>query len=146
LTISPGFSAEVMPHDLLERATRWASERSDIRGLALVGSHASSRARPDSDVDLVLLTTEPKRYLEDTSWVSVFGTSRLIALESWGKVTSVRVHYDPGPEVEFGITTPDWAASPVDAGTRRVVHDGIVVLLDPDGTLSWLASTTDAPR
>jgi len=55
--------------------TRWASRRSDIRGLALVGSHASNRARPDSDLDLLLLATEPKRYLEDTSWVSAFGAS-----------------------------------------------------------------------
>jgi hypothetical protein len=94
----------------------------------------------------VLLTTEPKRCLEDTSWVSAFGTSRRIAVEHWGNVTSVRVHYDAGPEVEFGITTPDWAASPIDAGTRRVIQDGIVVLLDLDGAL-WLlvSSGQDGP-
>ena len=113
--------------------------------MALVGSHASNRTRPDSDVDLVLLTTEPERYSEDTSWVSAFGTSQRIAVEHWGNVTSVRVHYDPGPEVEFGITTPDWAASPVDAGTRRVIQDGIVVLLDRDGMLSLLVPLRKSP-
>jgi hypothetical protein len=35
--------------ELLDRVTRWASERPDMRALALVGSHASNRARPDSD-------------------------------------------------------------------------------------------------
>ena len=94
----------------------------------------------------MLLTTEPRRYLEDTSWVSAFGPSRPTAVEHWSKVTSVRVYYDPRPEVEFGITTPDWAASPADTGTRRVVQEGIVVLLDRDGTLSLLVPITNALR
>jgi hypothetical protein len=53
-------------------------------------------------------------------------------------VTSARVRYDPGPEVQFGITTPDWAATSVSAGACRVIQDGIVVLFDREGTLSHL--------
>jgi hypothetical protein len=49
-----GTAVEVVIQERLDRVTRWASERADIRALALVGSHASNRARPDSDINLVL--------------------------------------------------------------------------------------------
>jgi hypothetical protein len=39
-----------------DAVVNWASERSDIRGIAIVGSWASSDARMDFDVDLVILT------------------------------------------------------------------------------------------
>jgi putative hydrolase of the HAD superfamily len=49
LAISQASWAEVVIQDLLDRVRRWASQRLDIRGLALVGSHAGKRADPDSD-------------------------------------------------------------------------------------------------
>ena len=39
----------------------------DICGLALVGSWARGTARADSDVDLVVLTSHPDRYLADAA-------------------------------------------------------------------------------
>jgi hypothetical protein len=52
---------------------------------------------------------------------------------------SKRVYYADGREVEFGITTVDWARiDPVDAGTRRVVADGMAILSDPDNILQAL--------
>jgi hypothetical protein len=50
-------------------------------------------------------------------------------------VTSVRAWYVDGTEVEFGLATVEWATSP-DQGTRRVVKDGLRVLLDRDGALA----------
>ena len=48
----------------LSEFTAWASARPDIKALALVGSQANGTARPDSDVDLVIITDRPLRYLE----------------------------------------------------------------------------------
>jgi hypothetical protein len=111
-------------------------------GAALVGSHARGEARPDSDVDLMIITTEPQRYVEDDSWVGVFGCVETVTVERWGAVTSLRVHYEGGPEVELGITTPEWASTdPVDPGTERVVRDGIRPLLDRAGMLAGLDAT-----
>jgi hypothetical protein len=45
-------------------------------------------------------------------------------------VTSLRVWYADGLEVEFGIADRDWASAPLDAGTRRVLEEGLVVLFD----------------
>ncbi|MBD3160817.1 MAG: hypothetical protein GF346_01585 [Candidatus Eisenbacteria bacterium] len=119
----------------MEDVRRWAEGRTDIRALALVGSHARGTARPDSDIDLVVLSTEPVRYLGRTEWVSLFGEVARISLEDWGEVRSVRVVYQNGTEVEFGIADPAWAAVPLDRGTADVLGDGCRILLYRDGSL-----------
>jgi len=35
-----------------------------------------------------------------------------------------------------GMTTPDWAAIPLDAGTRQVISDGMIVLFERGNVLS----------
>jgi predicted nucleotidyltransferase len=130
----------------LDHLKNWAATRDDIRALALVGSHARGQARADSDVDLVVVCSEAPRYLKDTAWVSDFGEAKSVALEDWGKVQSVRVLYRNGLEVEFGITTKDWASLPPDRGTADVLKNGVLVLLDRDGELLRLVDLVQSNR
>jgi uncharacterized protein len=123
---------------LLEAATEWARARPDIAALALVGSYAREAARPGSDVDLVVITSDPARYLDDLSWTTGFGAVSHHQLEDYGKVISVRVWYADGLEVEYGITSEDWAALPLDEGTRAVISDGMKVLFERGDILSKL--------
>ena len=44
--------------ELLHDLVVWCSQRADVRAVALVGSWARDDARYDSDVDVVLLTTD----------------------------------------------------------------------------------------
>jgi len=118
--------------------TRWAQSNHSILALALVGSHAGNTARPDSDIDFVILCTDKSALLKDTSWVTAFGEVMSCNNEEWGVVTSLRVFYRDGQEVEFGIASQTWADMPVNPGTRRVVADGMVVLYDTDGRLARL--------
>jgi predicted nucleotidyltransferase len=123
----------------LEHLRAWVEPREDVRALMVVGSVARGDARPDSDVDVVLLTNDPARYLENTEWVSDFGAAQGVELERYGRVTSVRAGFDNGLEVEFAIAAADWASTPLDPGTEAVARDGIVVLLDRDGDATALA-------
>lgn len=126
---------------LLNRACEWASTRSDVRALALVGSWARDDSTHGSDVDLVLLVDEPARYLRDDSWAKELGATLSLRTESWGAVTERRLALPSGLEIDVGITSLSWAATePVDAGTARVVSDGIRILFDPDGLLARLAA------
>ena len=126
---------------LLERVTTWARERPDVRGLALVGSYARGAARPDSDVDLVLLTDDPASYIADADWATELGASKIVRTQAWGPLTERRLLLPSGLEVEVGVVLPLWAATdPVDAGTRRVVAEGFRILYDPEGRLATLAA------
>jgi predicted nucleotidyltransferase len=118
------------------RVRTWAAARPDIRAVALVGSHARGDARPDSDIDLVILTSQPQAYLQDTDWANAFGEVAHSQVEDWGKVTSLRVWYADGSEVEFGLTGPDWVALPLDEGTAQVIAGGIKVWYEKEGFLS----------
>jgi predicted nucleotidyltransferase len=123
---------------LLDRVIAWARSQLTVTGVALVGSQARGEARPDSDIDLVLLCTEPQGFLHDTSWIQHFGEVEACLTEDWGLVTSLRVYYQHGLEVEFGLTSLVWAELPVDAGTKSVVANGMRILLDRDGALARL--------
>ena len=116
----------------LDTFSRWADAQPDIEAVALVGSHGRGTAAEDSDVDLVILTSDVDRYLLDRSWVLLFGEFAECREEDYGRVTSVRAVYGGGLEVEFGF------AVPIDAGTLRVVTDGMEVLYDPRGILATM--------
>jgi len=130
---------------LLAQLNQWASLQSQILAVALVGSHArhpthpKGTARADSDIDIMLICTEPTKYLTDTSWLSEFGEVKSAEQEDWGLVQSLRVCFVDGQEVEFGFTTQEWVnTNPVDTGTIRVIRDGARVIHDPHGLLEKL--------
>jgi predicted nucleotidyltransferase len=125
--------------------TEWAETQEEIAGVLLVGSHARGQAREDSDVDLVILAQRPERYLEDVSFVVQFGSVVRFEKEDYGRLTSLRVWYQGGLEVEFGLTDPGWAAIPLDPGSREVVSDGARILFDREGKLAQLLEAA-APR
>jgi predicted nucleotidyltransferase len=114
----------------LDAFVDWASDQSDVQAIALVGSYARGAARADSDIDLVILTDQPKEYLDSLEWAERFGSVEKHQTEDYGKLISIRVWYQNGPEVEYGITRPDWAATPLDAGTREVISGGMIVLFE----------------
>jgi hypothetical protein len=122
----------------LDALCRWAHSQPDLAAIILVGSYARGAASEDSDVDLVILTPDVDRYLRERSWASSFGEATGWRQENYGRLTSVRVFYDGGLEVEYGFSTPDWAESPIDAGTLSVVMDGMEVLYDPQGIVAAL--------
>jgi predicted nucleotidyltransferase len=122
--------------DFLDKFVLWASRQTDIQGIALVGSYARGEARDDSDIDLVILTELPQKYLDEVQWPKRFGVIEKRQSEDYGKLSSLRIWYQNGPEVEYGITRPDWAAIPLDAGTREVISGGMIVLFERGELLS----------
>lgn len=124
--------------DFLNAFTGWASTQPDILAVALVGSYAREAGKEDSDIDLVVLTNDPRRYVENTDWLKRFGEIEKQQTEDYGKVTSLRVWYVGGHEVEYGLTTADWAQSPLDEGTREVIEDGMRVLFEREALLANL--------
>jgi uncharacterized protein len=130
---------EAEMRQVVDRVTRWSANRSDVIGLLLVGSCARGAARPDSDVDLVLLSTATARYADGDAWTRELSLGELVRVQAWGPITEWRHVTASGLEVEVGVGSPDWARTdPVDVGTRRVVMDGARPLYDPAGILGAL--------
>ena len=133
-----GRPAEV--EGLVTRIVAWAPTHPDIKAVALVGSWARNRARPDSDVDLVLLTDEPRAYLHRSDLAAEIG-GELTGTRQWGAITERRLRLPSGLEVEVGIGRSSWASTnPVDPGTRAVLENGLRAIHDPEGILAALAA------
>jgi RimJ/RimL family protein N-acetyltransferase/8-oxo-dGTP pyrophosphatase MutT (NUDIX family) len=134
--------------DVLTAAVQWAEGQPEVRGLAMVGSWARDAARMTSDVDLIVLTDVPEKYLENDDWLAAFGAVAVVRRQQWGPyVTEVRIGRSSGLEIELDITARAWAdADPVDSGTRRVVSDGMRILYDPDGILTNLQRACRGPE
>ena len=109
-----------------------------IKAVALVGSYARDAANDESDVDLIILTNGISDYINNPSWSTTFGEVIDCKVENWGKVESLRVFYPDDLEVEYSFALPDWASTPVDPGTYRVVDNGMKILFDPHGILARL--------
>jgi predicted nucleotidyltransferase len=120
----------------LDEFAAWAAAQPDIVAVALVGSYARNAATETSDIDLVIIASQPETYLQDVAWTRQFGQVRQCQIEDYGKVTSIRVWYTDGREVEYGITDASWAALPLDEGTHRVISDGMRVLFEREPILS----------
>jgi uncharacterized protein len=130
-----------MIDELIKKLKEWSAKQPNIRGILIVGSHARGAARPDSDVDIVMICADPQKYLEDKAWLADFGEVRSAALEDWGLVQSWRVFYTNGLEIEFGITTDRWCApEEILLGTGEVIRGGAKIVYDPHFLLQELVT------
>ena len=128
--------------ELLHDLVAWSSQRADVRAVALVGSWARDDARYDSDVDVVLLTTDRSRYLATDDWALALG-AKVVATRQWGVLTERRLLMPTGMELDFGVADLSWAATaPLDEGTAKVTRDGLIPLYDPDSILERLTHAT----
>src|SRR5271163_579624 len=103
----------------------WVARQPDLLGLALAGSWARGNARPESDLDVVILTTDQDRYRRDAAWLDALGLEdagyRIVSRTParYGVVWSWHLDLAPDAKLELAFAGPGWAAiNPVDAGTR----------------------------
>jgi hypothetical protein len=106
--------------------------------ILLVGSYARGRQRPDSDVDIVVISEEKPALLANLDWVAGLiasdGSPIDGSLEYYGEVTAIRA-FQGGVEYEIGVASPRWLSLPLDAGTERTLRDGYAALFERDGAL-----------
>ena len=136
--MSPTFPDDVQA--VVDVASRLGTPIRHVAAVGLVGSYARGTARPASDVDLIVLTGSPEALLRSDDWFHLFDpAAELVRVEDFGAIQERRLRLPRGLVVDVGIGRPSWAAvDPVDAGTRRVVSDGLAVLYDPINLLGAL--------
>jgi hypothetical protein len=136
---------------IIRTVLAWATAQPKIRAVALVGSHARGTARQDSDIDLVLLVTDPRGFRADTTWIEQIDWQALDRRpqkwqdEDYGVAWSRRIWLAAGSvQVELTFAPLSWAnVDPPDAGTRQVISGGCRILHDPDGLLVRLGAAVN---
>jgi aminoglycoside 6-adenylyltransferase len=91
--------------DIAQRFVRWAQAQPDLRAILVIGSRARTQTPADrwSDLDLILVTTAPHRYLNDTDWLAAVGPYWLTFTEptATGGLIERRVLFEDALDVDF---------------------------------------------
>ena len=125
----------------------WAPSRADVLGVALVGSWAHGTARPDSDVDVVVVSSDPERRAAAGDWPTDLRAAPVLRRRRWGVLIETRLGLPDGLQVEVGVVPESWTRTdPPDPGTARVVSDGMRIVYDPSGRLAALVAAAAAVR
>lgn len=103
---------------------------SHVESVLIVGSYARGTNQENSDIDVVIITSDKAGMLANPAFTEQFGEIMKRQTEYYGACTSIRVWYRDGKEVEFGIVEPSWIATPLDRGTYRVLSDGFQIITD----------------
>ena len=124
----------------------WAKQQPEIYAVALVGSWARSEAHENSDLDLMILTSNPELFFQDTNWFNSIPWHDLNNLQIdtyydrvYGVVKSRHLCFQQGSRIEFSFGYPNWAIiDPIDPGTLRVVGSGMTIICDRHKLLETL--------
>lgn len=108
----------------------WGNRDEDIDSLVVVGSYGQGTQKPESDLDLVLITGNKAKFFQHHEFVNQFGKTTKVQTEFYGAVTSIRATYEDASEIEFSIADATWLEKPLPASTKQVLHGGFKVLVD----------------
>ena len=88
---------------------KWAKTQDHIRIAFVVGSRARTDTPADkwSDLDIIIISTEPQNLIGKAEWVSEFGNPIITFIEPTaggsGESYERRVLYDNGLDVDFAV-------------------------------------------
>jgi aminoglycoside 6-adenylyltransferase len=134
---------------LIDRFVAWAQAQPDIRAVIVLGSRARTDRPADewSDLDLLVITSDPSRLLAHTDWLEQLGTPWVTFLEptAVGGGTERRVLFEGGLDVDFSPFPVEFvqqfAAHGLPPEVAGVIRRGLRFVLDKDG----LAASLELP-
>jgi aminoglycoside 6-adenylyltransferase len=124
--------------ELIKRFVTWAEGRPDIHAAIVLGSRASVVSPADkwSDLDLVLIVSEPDLYLLNTDWLKNIANFSITFVEptATGGEMERRVLFEGGFDVDFSILPYAKVEKIIKEGVPRYITEifnrGIRVLFD----------------
>lgn len=119
-----------MFEEFISKLKEYAENTSHIESVLIVGSYARGTNKENSDLDIVIITSNKSDMITNQDFTQEFGEVCKQQTEYYGACTSIRVWYSDGKEVEFGIVEPSWVTIPLDTGTYQVLSDGYKLIVD----------------
>ena len=144
--MSPSSMSDRLYDSLIERFVNWTKECPDIRTALIVGSRARSDHPADewADLDLIVVTTDPQRYLSSTDWLKEMGNPLLTFLEptAAGGELERRALFEGMLDVDFSIIPKAKAEQVLESEISLEIANtfgrGVRVLVDKDNLVSDL--------
>jgi aminoglycoside 6-adenylyltransferase len=138
---------------LLDRFVAWAQTQPDIRAAIVLGSRARAERPADewSDLDLLVVTTDPERLLAHTDWLEHLGMLWVTFLEptAVGGLTERRALFEGGLDVDFTPAPVELARQFAAQGwppeIAGVIRRGMRFVLDKDGLAAGLRVPSGEP-
>ena len=136
---------------LIDRFVIWAEAREDTRAAAVIGSRARVDHPADawSDLDMILVTDEPDRYIHEAAWLAEIGDVIVtFAQRTSGEGWERRVLFDGWLDVDFVAEPPDRVRAARDgavddsADAWNFLGRGHRVIVDKMGAEEALARAT----
>ena len=119
-----------MSEEFISKLKEYAENSTHIESVLIVGSYARGTNKENSDIDIIIITSNKSEMVTDQLFTQAFGEVYKQQTEYYGACTSIRVWYGYGKEVEFGIVEPSWISIPLDSGTFKVLSDGYKLIVD----------------
>lgn len=121
----------------------WGQQDDEIDSIIVVGSYARGTQKPESDLDLVVITSNKAKLFQNNQFVNQFGKAIKVQTEFYGAVTSIRATYEDASEIEFSIADATWLEKPLNPGTKQVLRGGFKVLVDKHNQFKNIHVTTE---
>ncbi|HEX5149022.1 MAG TPA: aminoglycoside 6-adenylyltransferase [Candidatus Limnocylindrales bacterium] len=131
--------------EIVDRFVRWATTEQAIRVAVLIGSRARTDHPADewADLDILIWSTDPARYLRSAGWAARIAEPWLSFVETGpdSRVQERRVLFAGGLDVDFAFVNADPTAGPGESLSDLaaiIFGRGVRVLLDRDGFVAGL--------
>ena len=128
------------------KITHYLKMQDDVSSALMVGSQARKIKPADewSDIDIVIITTNPDRYLMDSSWLEHFGIQPKISFveeTANGGVLEKRVLFNNGVAVDFTILPLNLIKENINTDLTRgeltkVLQRGVILIKDENKLVS----------
>ena len=128
---------------LIENLVAWANAQDDVRAAVVIGSRARSDHPADrwSDLDVLIVASDPQRYWLTADWLAAVGTPWLTFTEpTFDGGLERRALFAGGLDVDFAFLPLDvarqMAGTALPPDVADILRRGARVLVDKDGLVA----------
>jgi len=138
---------------IIQNFLRFSQACEDFRAAAIIGSRARTEKSADefSDLDMLVLSNDPEKHIDNNDWVSEIGEVHITFVETLplGNGKERRVMFSGALDVDFAIV-PASEAKAMFASPEiiSVFRKGFKILFDKDDLFSYLdfSGTNEKPK
>jgi aminoglycoside 6-adenylyltransferase len=140
--------------DMIDRFFTWAEGRPDVRAGVILGSWARDEMPADSmsDLDLLVIVSDPSVLLSDSNWLLNFGEPCLTFVEptATGNFKERRAAFKDGTDIDFSLVPVQaigqMLEQQIPAEIADVFRRGFKILVDKDRLAERLTDSARWPE